>query len=92
MPTRCCRGFICAPSASRGHAVRLEVPARTERDRREVLRHYEMTLLKRKIVRATGTHHSRSRDGLTPSALTTFRPRATSGRIGLNTIEPEVKL
>jgi hypothetical protein len=34
--------------------VRLNVPERSERDRREAWRHYEKTLLKRKIVKATG--------------------------------------
>jgi hypothetical protein len=35
--------------------VRLEVPARSERDRREAWREYEMSKLKMAIYRATGT-------------------------------------
>jgi hypothetical protein len=35
--------------------VRLEVPARSERDRREEWRNYEMSKLKMKIYKATGT-------------------------------------
>jgi len=35
--------------------VRLEVPARSDRDRREEWRHYEMSKLKMAIYKATGT-------------------------------------
>ena len=35
--------------------IRLEVKGRTEADRREAWRRYEMSRLKMKIVRATGT-------------------------------------